>query len=48
MLGANFFLKFSKYKKNISHEIVRYDSNEKSDLKEKINLKIIEIDQKLS
>ena len=48
MLRANPFYKFFKFKKNISHEIVRYKSNDQFDLQDQINNKIIEIDQKIS
>jgi len=46
MLRANFF-KFFKYKKNISHEIVQYNSNKKFSLQDQIKTKIIEIDQRI-
>tara|TARA_B100000700_G_scaffold297543_1_gene362539 strand:- start:345 stop:857 length:513 start_codon:yes stop_codon:yes gene_type:complete len=48
MLRANFLFKFLKPKQNASYEIVQYNSNEKLDLQEKINIKIIEINQKIS
>ena len=43
MLKANFFFKFFKYKKNISKEIVKYNSKENFSLKDHINIKIVEI-----
>ena len=48
MLGANFFFKLFKYKKNNSHEIVQYNSNNNFNLQDQINIKIIEVDQKIS
>ncbi len=48
MLRANFFLNFLKYKKNTRNEIVQYKSNKEFALQEKINIKIIEIDQEIS
>tara|TARA_Y100001968_G_scaffold33211_1_gene25607 strand:+ start:432 stop:944 length:513 start_codon:yes stop_codon:yes gene_type:complete len=48
MLRANFFYKFFKNKQNNSHQIVKYNSNENSSLKDKINTKIIEIDHEIS
>ena len=48
MLRANFFYKFFNYKNNSIHGIVKYNSNEKFDLQEQLNLQIIEIDQKIS
>ena len=48
MLSANFFLKFFKYKQNTSHKIMQYDSNKSFSLQEQINIKIIELDQKIS
>ena len=48
MLGANFFLKLFKYQKNSSHEIVEYHSNDTFVLEDQINIKIIEIDKKIS
>tara|TARA_Y100001968_G_scaffold211180_1_gene194335 strand:- start:576 stop:1085 length:510 start_codon:yes stop_codon:yes gene_type:complete len=48
MLRANFFYKFFKYKKNSSTEIVQYHSKGEFDLKDQINNKIIEIDNKIS
>ena len=48
MLGANFFFKLFKYKRNNSHEIVQYNSNSNFNLQDEINIKIIEIDQEIS
>ena len=48
MLRANFFFKFFQYQPKISHEIVQYNSNKRFALKEKINIQITEIDQKIS
>jgi len=48
MLRANFFFKFLKYKKNSNHQIVQYNSNEDLNLQDKINIKIIDIDKKIS
>ena len=46
MLRANFF-KFFKYKKNKSHEIVKYNSNKNFSIQDQIKTNIIEIDQKI-
>jgi len=48
MLRANFFFKFFKYKKNSSQKIVRYNPKENFYLQDQINIKIIDIDQKIS
>ena len=48
MLRANFFFKYLKYKKNSTHDIVQYNSNEKFQLEDQINIQIIDIDQKIS
>ncbi len=48
MLRTNFFFKFFKYKHNSSNEIVKYNSSEKVEFQDKINIEIIEIDQKIS
>ncbi len=48
MLRGNFFLKFHKYKKNSSQDIVQYNSNESFILQDQINIKIIDIEQKIS
>ena len=48
MLRANFFFKFFKYKKNSNHKIVQYTSNKNFTLQDQINIKIIDIDQKIS
>ena len=46
MLRSNFF-KFFKYKKNTNHEIVQYNAKKHLSLQDKIQTKIIEIDQKI-
>ena len=48
MVGANFFYKFFKYKPNTSSSIVRLISDKNPDLQDKIKIKIIEIDEKIS
>tara|TARA_B100000214_G_C23773198_1_gene537759 strand:+ start:84 stop:593 length:510 start_codon:yes stop_codon:yes gene_type:complete len=48
MLRANFFFKFFKYKRNRNYQIVKYNSNEKFALEDQINIKIKELDQKIS
>ena len=48
MLRANFFFKYFKDKKNNNHNIVKYNSNQSYVLQDQINIKIIEIDQKIS
>ena len=48
MLKENFFYKFFKYKRNSSDKIVQYNSNESFSIQDQINVKIIEIDQKIS
>ena len=48
MLRGNFFLKFFNYRKNRSQEIVKLNTEKKSSLEDLINLKIIDIDQKIS
>ena len=48
MLRANFFLKLLKNKQNNGNRIVKYNSDKNSDLKDQINFRIIEIDQKIS
>jgi len=48
MLREHFFDKFFKYKKTNSHGIIKYNSNEELDLQNKINIRIQEIDQKIS
>ncbi|WP_269624033.1 hypothetical protein [Prochlorococcus marinus] len=48
MLRKNFFLKFFQNKKNNSHEIIQYHSNEKFSLQDQINIQITEINQKIS
>ena len=48
MIRANFIFKLFKYQKNISHQIVQYNSNKTSNLENQINIQIIEIDKKIS
>ena len=48
MLRANFFDKFSKSIKKESYQIIKYNSNKKSQLEDKINISILEIDDKIS
>tara|TARA_B100000214_G_C23776564_1_gene539321 strand:+ start:27 stop:539 length:513 start_codon:yes stop_codon:yes gene_type:complete len=48
MLRENVFFKFFKLKKDSRSEIIKYKSDKKSDLKEQINIKILEIDQQIS
>ena len=48
MFRANFFLKFFKYNKNNSCEIVKYHSSENFSLQDQINTNIVEIDKKIS
>ena len=48
MLRTNFFLKFFKYKKNTNKEIIQYNSNQNFYLEDQIEIKIIEIDRKIS
>ena len=48
MFRANFFLKFFKYNKNNSCEIVKYNSSENFSLQDQINTNIVEIDKKIS
>ena len=48
MLRENFFDKFFKYKANNSHRIIKYSSTEKFDLKNKVHIRIREIDKKIS
>ncbi len=49
MLRANFFYKFFKYKnKNNNYKIIKYNTNQQFDLENKINFKIVEIDQKIA
>ena len=47
MLRANFF-KFFKYKQSSNHQIVQYTANKNFTLQDQINIKIIDIDQKIS
>ena len=48
MSGANFFYKFFKYKNNNSYEIVQLNKNRNFDLEQQMNIKIMEIDEKIS
>jgi hypothetical protein len=48
MFGSNFFFKLFKYKRNNSHQIVQYNSSKNLNLEYQINIKIKEIDQKIS
>ena len=48
MLRGDFFFKFFKYRKNSSHEIVKYNPNESFTLQDQINTKIIDIDRRIS
>jgi len=48
MLRGNFLCKFFKYKQNSSQKIVQYTSNKNFTLQDQINIKIIDIDQKIS
>jgi len=48
MLRANFLFKFLKYKQNNGQKIIRYDLNKNFSLEDQINIKIRDIDQKIS
>ena len=48
MFRANFFYKFFKTKRDLNHQIVKYNSNKDFNLVDEMNLKIIEIDQEIS
>jgi len=48
MWRSSIFYKFFKYRKNSSHEIIKYTSNKKLNLQEQINDEIREIDEKIS
>ena len=48
MLRAKFFYKFFKKPQNNHHQIVKYNSNREFNLADEMNLKIIEIDKKIS
>ena len=48
MLRPNFFFKFLKNKKNISQKIVKYNTKQDYSVQDEINIKIEEIDQKIS
>ena len=48
MLRADFFYKFFKHRQNSHKQIVKYNSNQEFNLADEMNLKIIEIDKKIS
>ena len=48
MLIADLFYKFFKSKKNSSYQIMKYNSNNKSKIEDKLQIKILELDQKIS
>ena len=48
MLRANFFFKFLKNKKNISQKIVKYNTKQDYSIQDEINIKMEELDQKIS
>ena len=48
MLRANFFYKFFKHKGKNDYKIIKWDENKNNDIEGAINLKIIEIDKKIS
>ena len=48
MLIADFFDKFFKSRKNSSYQISKYYSNDKSDIEDILNIKILELEQKIS
>ena len=48
MWRSNIFFKFFKYRKNSSHEIIKYTSKKRLNLQEQINDEIKEIDEKIS
>ncbi len=48
MLRANFFYNFFKSKKDSNYEIIKYNSNEKLDLQDKINIEILDIEKKIA
>ena len=48
MLRVNLFHEFFRYKKNNSVKIVKYNSNEIDCIQKQINIKILELDQKIS
>tara|TARA_Y100001968_G_scaffold211984_1_gene195111 strand:- start:740 stop:1252 length:513 start_codon:yes stop_codon:yes gene_type:complete len=47
MLRANIFFKFLKKNQNSNHEIVQFQSNKNFALEDQINIKIMDIDQKI-
>ncbi len=48
MLRAKFFYKFFKKPQNNNHQIVKYKSNREFNLADEMNLKIMELDTKIS
>ncbi len=48
MLRSNIFYKIFKHKRNIHHEIVKYNSNTNVNLGNQIHLQIIDIDREIS
>ena len=48
MLRAKFFYKFFKKRQNNNHQIVQYKSNREFNLADEMNLKIMELDKKIS
>ena len=48
MLRAKFFYKFFKKPQNNNHQIVQYKSNREFNLADEMNLKIMELDKKIS
>ena len=47
MLIVDLFYKFFKSKNNRSYQILKYDSHNKSKIEDKIQIKILELDQKI-
>ena len=48
MLRANLFFKFLKFRKNTSNKIVKYNSNQRYDVQEQINIEILKINKEIS
>lgn len=48
MLRANFFDNFFQYKRNNSHKLVKYNSNKRYDLQNRINIEILELDKEIT
>tara|TARA_B100000579_G_scaffold281322_1_gene232894 strand:- start:100 stop:621 length:522 start_codon:yes stop_codon:yes gene_type:complete len=48
MFREKFLFNFLKYKQKYSHEIIKYNSNNKVTLLDQINIEILELDQKIS